>query len=149
LDVVVTVDGSCTHWGKMQIGYVIRNQATHRVVGGGNRYLAHRGTNNIAEYRAIAYGCEEAHKLHARGIVVYTDSELVFRQLGGQYRVRNDRLKKEHQQTRTLLKQLKVSVRWHGREEGDGPVADALSKGINLTNALLKVDKEVNRENDV
>ncbi|MCZ2110253.1 MAG: ribonuclease HI family protein, partial [Dehalococcoidia bacterium] len=47
------------------------------------------GTNNQAEYRAAIAGVRLARKLGATGLDLRMDSELVVRQLSGQYRVKN------------------------------------------------------------
>src|SRR5437764_4150139 len=44
-------------------------------------------TNNVAEYRALLLGLELARELGAREVEVINDSELVARQVGGQYKV--------------------------------------------------------------
>jgi ribonuclease HI len=46
-------------------------------------------TNNVAEYRALLTGLERAAQLGASTVEVRTDSELVVKQLRGEYRVRN------------------------------------------------------------
>lgn len=50
-------------------------------------------TNNEAEYIALAKALEAAEKLGARRVQVYTDSQLMARQLTGEYAVRSDRLR--------------------------------------------------------
>jgi ribonuclease HI len=50
------------------------------------------GTNNVAEYRAVLEGMRLARTVHAREITIRLDSELVARQLTGQYRIRNAEL---------------------------------------------------------
>ena len=45
-------------------------------------------TNNVAEYKAVLAGLDLAKKLGAREIDYYVDSELVARQISGQYRVK-------------------------------------------------------------
>lgn len=51
------------------------------------------GTNNQAEYRAAIEGVRKARELGATGIDLRMDSELVIRQLTGQYKVKNAALK--------------------------------------------------------
>ena len=51
-------------------------------------------TNNVAEYLAVIYGLQAALFLHAKKVVVNTDSQLVARQLKGEYRVKNKDLRK-------------------------------------------------------
>jgi ribonuclease HI len=61
--------------------------------------LAERGeyigeaTNNVAEYRAVLLGLSLARSVGARSVEVVNDSELVARQIGGQYKVKNPGLK--------------------------------------------------------
>jgi ribonuclease HI len=52
-----------------------------------SRYLDN-GTNNEAEYRALARGLEAAADLGVKRIEIFLDSELVVRQLSGKYKVR-------------------------------------------------------------
>ncbi len=60
-----------------------------------SRYLGQK-TNNEAEYWALLLGLEEAKRLGGRSIRIFTDSELVERQINGLYRVRNSNLKLLH-----------------------------------------------------
>jgi ribonuclease HI len=46
-------------------------------------------TNNVAEYRAVLLGLELARELGAREVDVVNDSELVARQISGQYKVKH------------------------------------------------------------
>ena len=53
-----------------------------------NAYIGET-TNNVAEYKALLLGLELAKKLEAREVEVINDSELVARQIGGQYKVKH------------------------------------------------------------
>jgi ribonuclease HI len=57
-----------------------------------SRYLG-ATTNNVAEYQAVLLALELAQELGASNVEVVNDSELVARQIGGQYRVKQDHLK--------------------------------------------------------
>jgi ribonuclease HI len=50
-------------------------------------------TNNVAEYEALLWGLRAAASLGARKLLVRADSELVVKQLRGEYRVKNEGLK--------------------------------------------------------
>ena len=50
-------------------------------------------TNNIAEYRAVLRGLELAHELGIQEVEYFVDSELVARQLSGEYRIKSAHLK--------------------------------------------------------
>ncbi|MFC2072407.1 ribonuclease HI family protein [Chloroflexota bacterium] len=63
-------------------------------------------TNNQAEYRAIIAALEEAIKLGAKHVEMRSDSELVVRQINGQYRVKKETLKPLYQQVKQLQNQF-------------------------------------------
>jgi ribonuclease HI len=50
-------------------------------------------TNNVAEYRALLAGLEKAAELGVRELTVVSDSELLVRQMTGQYKVKNEALR--------------------------------------------------------
>ena len=60
-----------------------------------SRFLGEK-TNNEAEYWALLIGLREARQLGGRSIRVFTDSELMEKQINGLYRVKNMNLKSLH-----------------------------------------------------
>lgn len=60
-------------------------------------------SNNTAEYQALILALEKALELGARSITVFLDSELVVRQIRGEYRVREPHLKTLHQKAQEIL----------------------------------------------
>ncbi len=65
------------------------------------RYLG-EATNNVAEYRALILGLELARELGASEVELRADSELIIRQMTGEYRVRNVRLQELHREAQAL-----------------------------------------------
>ena len=65
------------------------------------RYLG-EATNNVAEYQALLLGLEEAAKLGAFEVEIRSDSELLVRQMTGDYRVRSAALQGLHARARVL-----------------------------------------------
>jgi len=59
-------------------------------------------TNNVAEYRALILALEEARRLGARRLDVFSDSELLVKQFHGQYRVKTPHLRPYYQQAQML-----------------------------------------------
>ena len=55
-------------------------------------------TNNQAEYRAVIAGLEKAIDLNAQSVVVASDSELLVKQLNGQYKIKNAGLRSLYQE---------------------------------------------------
>lgn len=54
------------------------------------------GTNNLAEYRALLTALERAESLGAGEVEVFSDSELLVRQLKGEYKVKSENLRPLH-----------------------------------------------------
>jgi ribonuclease HI len=82
-------------------------------------------TNNIAEYRALMLGLERALALGAREVELIGDSELVVRQVQGEYKVRDEVLWRLHKHViRALAEFDSWSIRHVRREENE--VADRL-----------------------
>lgn len=96
--------GSRGNPGPAGIGVVIRAEDGTPLVTLG-RYIG-RATNNVAEYRALITAMEEARKLGARKVVIRGDSELIVRQMLGQYRVKNADLKELYEEAQTLFRQF-------------------------------------------
>jgi len=60
-------------------------------------------TNNVAEYQAVILGLELAAILRPKVLTIYSDSELLVRQLAGQYKVEAPGLRPLYEQVRRLL----------------------------------------------
>jgi ribonuclease HI len=66
------------------------------------RYIG-RATNNVAEYRALITAMQEAKKLGAKKILIRGDSELIIKQMKGEYRVKHPDMKVLYEQARDLI----------------------------------------------
>ena len=83
-------------------------------------------TNNVAEYSALIRALEEARALGCSRIAVITDSELMARQINGQYAVKTDHLIPLFRRAVTLLHQFESASVTHTRRENNKH-ADKLS----------------------
>uniref|UniRef100_A0A7V4G7B2 Ribonuclease HI family protein n=1 Tax=Desulfobacca acetoxidans TaxID=60893 RepID=A0A7V4G7B2_9BACT len=92
----------------------------------GSRFLGVT-TNNVAEYQALLLGLEEARKLGVQHLQVYSDSELLVRQLTGVYRVRQPHLLPLWQTAGRALKQFLTAGIAHV-ERGRNHQADRLAR---------------------
>lgn len=70
-----------------------------------SEYLGHR-TNNVAEYSALLAALEYAVAHGHRALKVVSDSELMVRQMTGQYRVNSADLKPLYEKARSLVRKL-------------------------------------------
>ncbi len=75
-------------------------------------------TNNVAEYRGLIRGLEYLLRIGAKEVTVYTDSQLVAKQIRGEYKVKSPHLKSLHRQAVNLLKKFdKADIFYHPREK--------------------------------
>jgi ribonuclease HI len=75
-------------------------------------------TNNVAEYRALLLGIERAAALGARRLELIGDSELIVRQVTGEYKVKDEALRELHRQVREALDEFeRWSIRHVRRDE--------------------------------
>ena len=89
------------------------------------RYIG-RATNNVAEYKALIAGLEEAKKLGAKKVIIRGDSELIVRQMNGQYRVKNADLRPLYERAQDLMNEFELAKIEHNYRE-DNSLADKLA----------------------
>jgi probable phosphoglycerate mutase len=87
-------------------------------------------TNNVAEYRALIAGLEKAIELAIDELEVVSDSELLVKQMQGEYRVKNETLRELNDEANSLERKLGrvryTAVRREHNELADKLVNDAL-----------------------
>lgn len=94
-------------------------------------------TNNNAEYSALICGLEEVRGLGGDEVVINLDSELVVKQLSGEYRVKNADIKPLFEKAIGVLKNFK-SFEIHHIDRSKNRDADKLvNKAINLSGLIL------------
>ncbi len=95
------------------------------------QYLGHT-TNNVAEYSALIRGLEQAQAQGCRNVVVRTDSQLLARQISGQYRVRDERLKLLYQQAQSLISRFEACSVEHVPREQNREADKMANRGVTL-----------------
>ena len=101
---IIYIDGASKgNPGKAGAGIWITNGEGEKI-SEVSRYLGHK-TNNEAEYWALLLGLREAKRLGGEALQIFTDSELVERQIKGVYRVKDLDLKALH---KTVIENLKT-----------------------------------------
>ena len=68
---------------------------------------AGRGTNNEAEYRGLLAGLSAAERMGAVHLDVFSDSELMIRQMAGTYRVSSPRLRPLYEEAQALIRHFR------------------------------------------
>ena len=112
----IYIDGACIgNPGEAAIGVVVKHN--DKILKEISKPIG-QGTNNMAEYNAFICALQEALILKAERIRIYTDSELLFRQMGGYYKVKSEQLKPLFTQAQHLMKGFShIECRQIPREE--------------------------------
>lgn len=87
--------------GESGIGFILRDD-TGKNIFSACGYIG-QTTNNSAEYEALLRCLEKASALGCTKLVAHSDSELMVRQIRGEYRVKDKKLQKYFEQVRTVL----------------------------------------------
>jgi ribonuclease HI len=82
-------------------------------------------TNNVAEYRALIAGLEKAVELGIDELEVVSDSELLVKQMQGEYRVKNEALRELNDEANSLERKLS-HVRYKAVRREHNELADKL-----------------------
>ncbi len=89
-----------------------------------------RATNNVAEYRALLLGIERAAAAGASEVELIGDSELIVKQVRGEYRVKDAALRELHAEVRAALAPF---ARWsirHVRREQNAEADRLVNKAL-------------------
>jgi ribonuclease HI len=96
----------------------------------GNVLAAHgeaigRATNNVAEYSGLVAGMTKAAELGVRELEVVSDSELLVKQMRGEYRVKNETLRGLWEEANELERRF-AKVRYTAVRRAHNELADSL-----------------------
>jgi ribonuclease HI len=125
-----TDGGSRGNPGPSGIGVVVLD-AKRKKIREVSKYIGET-TNNVAEYSALVCGLEEAAALGADEIIVYIDSELLAKQLNGEYRVRDENMKVLFEKALGALKNFGSFEIKHIAREKNKEADRLANKAINL-----------------
>jgi ribonuclease HI len=111
--------------GESGIGIILRDDEG-RVVFSGGGYIG-RATNNVAEYEALLACLKKARALGPSKLILHSDSQLMVRQLRGEYRVKDKNLQKYFRQARQLLDKARFAFEILHIERAQNHDADLLA----------------------
>jgi ribonuclease HI len=111
--------------GESGIGVVIKNE-NGDLLHTETRYLG-RTTNNVAEYTALISLLDAVRGMTCSRLIVHSDSELMVRQVNGQYKVRNPELKRHHAHVLSLVREAPYSFELRHIPRENNAEADRLA----------------------
>ncbi len=133
-DLIAYVDGgSHGNPGPSGIGVVIEDPAGEKIRIA--KWIGHQD-NNVAEYVALLEALQNALALNAKALHVFSDSQVVVRQMTGEYACRSPRLYSLHWTCRKLARSLAFSIAHIPREHN--------SEANHLANRAARYRVELN-----
>lgn len=114
-DLVIHIDGgSRGNPGEAGFGVYVeaRDGSTAELYG----YLG-RATNNVAEYQALLHALRHALSRGATHVRILSDSELVVRQMAGEYKVKHPDMIPLHREASSLMRRFERATLSHVRRE--------------------------------
>ena len=96
----------------------------------GFKFLGKSETNNQAEYGALIVGLSKCRN-HSKGIIhVYSDSELMVKQLNGAYRINKPHLKKLADNVRLLMEGFQKVTFHHIKRDKNSRAAELANQAV-------------------
>ncbi|MCK5113592.1 MAG: ribonuclease HI family protein [Phycisphaerae bacterium] len=136
MQVVINIDGgSRGNPGIAAAGVVIKSADDGTVLHLAGVYLG-EATNNVAEYQGLIEGLRRAKKLAATEVVVFSDSQLLVRQMNGQYRVKNAGLKPLFEKANSLTADFEKFAISHVPREQNTEADEMANKAMNLKRTI-------------
>ena len=133
MKVVVHVDGGARGNPGPAAVAAVASSPDGRELGERNEFIGD-ATNNVAEYRALLLGIQLARELGATEVEIVNDSELVARQIGGEYKVKNAGLRPLYLEAMRELRDFESwavrAVRREHNERADELVNEALDRAL-------------------
>ena len=131
MKLIVNIDGgSRGNPGPAAAGVVIRSADDGTVLQQVGVFLG-RATNNVAEYGGLIEGLKRAAALGADEVEFISDSELLVRQMNGQYRVKNEGLKPLYEQANALARRFERFRISHVRREHNADADEMANRAMN------------------
>lgn len=131
------IDGSCIgNPGESGFGVVLQDEHKNTIASLG-RYIGH-GTNNIAEYRGLLGAVELAASFNAEALLVYSDSELLVKQINGEYKIKQLHLKELFRQIQQTAGNACIDLTIEHIPRSQNKVADKLARNAIKTKEGLR-----------
>ncbi len=127
---IYTDGGSRGNPGPAAGGFVLKD-ANGKQLQAKGLYLGET-TNNVAEYTAVVKALEAAKQIGSVKLTVFSDSELLVKQLNGQYKVKSEQIRPFFQQALDLLSQFESCTLRHIPREKNKQADELVNRALNL-----------------
>ncbi len=138
MNCIAYIDGSSLgNPGDAAYGVVLIDEAAPEVIIEGIGVYLGQATNNVAEYHGLLGCLELSQKYGVKKLQVYSDSELLVRQMNGIYKIKNPHLQGIHEKIKTQLALLNINfeikhIKREGNKKADWLARNAATRKENI-----------------
>ena len=129
--IIVYIDGgSRGNPGPAAAGFILTDSAGTQLQA--KAFFLGQTTNNVAEYNAICKALGAAKQIGAKQLTVFSDSELLVKQINGQYKVKSEQIRPLFQQSINLLGEFENWKVQHITREENADADKLVNQALNL-----------------
>jgi len=130
-EVIAYTDGASRgNPGPAAAGFILTDTSGIQLQG--EAFFLGQTTNNIAEYTAILKALEAAKRLSANQLTIFSDSELLVKQLNGDYKVKSEQIRSLFSQAIDLLEEFDNWKVQHIAREKNQQADKLVNRALNL-----------------
>ena len=130
-----TDGGSRGNPGPAAAGFVLTDTSGSRLQA--EAFFLGRTTNNVAEYTAIIKALEAAKQMGGKRVTVFSDSELLVRQLNGQYKVKSEQIRPLFRQAVALIDEFESCKVRHIAREKNEEADELVNRALNRRSSFV------------
>lgn len=146
MKLTIHIDGGARgNPGTAGAGIVLRGEDGGAILEAGY-YLGHQ-TNNVAEYTALVKALEAAKRAGASQLLIHSDSELLVKQINGEYRVRNPALKDLFDDAFSRLRGFEKWQVRHVRREQNSRADELANLAMDIRDDVVEIDEPASGNN--
>jgi len=128
--IIHTDGGSRGNPGPAAAAFILTDEAGTKL--DAKAFFLGQTTNNVAEYTAITKALEAAKHADAKQLMIFSDSELLVKQLNGEYKVKSEKIRPLFRQTINLLNEFESWKVQHINREKNKEADKLVNQALNL-----------------
>ncbi|MFA5252824.1 MAG: phosphoribosylglycinamide formyltransferase [Phycisphaerae bacterium] len=127
---VYTDGGSRGNPGPSAAGFVLTDLKGNQIQS--KAFFIGETTNNVAEYTALVKALEAAKQMGAKRLTVFSDSELLVKQINGQYKVKSEQIRPLFRQAVDLISEFEDCKVKHVTRDKNQQADDLVNQALDL-----------------
>jgi phosphoribosylglycinamide formyltransferase-1 len=127
---IYTDGGSRGNPGPAAAGFVLADSNGNQLQA--KAMFLSRTTNNVAEYTAIIKALQAAKQIGAKRLTLFSDSELLVKQINGQYKVKSEQIRPLFRQTINLINEFEDCKVKHITRNKNKQADELVNQALNL-----------------